>query len=96
VRNVRYAVTMSESNSDLTAAFDLAQQAVKAKTAVGNDVLLKLYALFKQATIGDVAGSRPGMLDLRGRAKYDAWAGRNGMSKADAQRAYVELVTSLR
>jgi diazepam-binding inhibitor (GABA receptor modulator, acyl-CoA-binding protein) len=93
---VRYAVTMSESNSDLTAAFELAQQAVKAKTGVTTDVLLKLYALFKQSTIGDVSGSRPGMLDLRGRAKYDAWAGRNGMSKADAQRAYVDLVASLR
>ena len=43
-----------------------------------NDVLLKLYGLYKQATAGDVSGKRPGMLDVRGRAKYDAWAGRAG------------------
>jgi acyl-CoA-binding protein len=87
---------MSESNTELTTAFELAQQTVKSKTGVGNDVLLDLYALFKQANSGDVAGGRPGMLDIRGRAKYDAWAGRKGMSAADAQRGYVELVASLR
>lgn len=54
-----------------------------------NDVLLRLYGLFKQATAGDVSGSRPGMMDFKGRAKYDAWAGRKGMSRDDAMRAYI-------
>jgi acyl-CoA-binding protein len=57
--------------------------------APSNDVLLLLYGLFKQATAGDVSGSRPGMMDFRGRAKYDAWAGRKGMSRDDAMRAYI-------
>ena len=60
-----------------------------------NDKLLELYALFKQGTVGDVQGSRPGMLDLKGRAKYDAWAGRKGMSKDAAMQAYVALVDGL-
>jgi diazepam-binding inhibitor (GABA receptor modulator, acyl-CoA-binding protein) len=57
--------------------------------------LLELYGLYKQASSGDVAGSRPGMLDLKGRAKYDAWAKRQGTSADDAMRGYVELVNEL-
>src|SRR5687767_10560045 len=44
-----------------------------------NDTLLKLYSLYKQATEGDAKGSRPGLLDLKGRKKYDAWAAIRGM-----------------
>jgi diazepam-binding inhibitor (GABA receptor modulator, acyl-CoA-binding protein) len=51
-----------------------------------------MYALFKQGTAGDVSGSRPGMLDLRGRAKFDAWTARRGLSKDAAQQAYIDLV----
>jgi acyl-CoA-binding protein len=60
-----------------------------------NDQLLDLYGLYKQATEGDVSGSRPGLLDLKGRAKYDAWAKRKGASKDDAMKKYVALVDSL-
>jgi len=58
-------------------------------------VLLELYGLFKQSTAGDVSGKRPGMLDFKGRAKYDAWATRKGMSKDQAMDAYVETVERL-
>ncbi|MBK9037307.1 MAG: acyl-CoA-binding protein [Myxococcales bacterium] len=78
--------------SDLAARFVDAQARIKPVTGLGNDVMLAMYALFKQATVGDVSGGRPGMLDLRGRAKYDAWAGRKGMTKDAAMTAYVELV----
>lgn len=57
--------------------------------------LLELYALYKQGSSGDVQGSRPGMLDFKGRAKYDAWAGKKGTAKDTAQKAYVELVARL-
>jgi len=57
--------------------------------------LLRLYSLFKQATEGDVQGTRPGMTDFRGRAKHDAWAALKGMSAEDAMQAYVDLVESL-
>jgi diazepam-binding inhibitor (GABA receptor modulator, acyl-CoA-binding protein) len=57
--------------------------------------LLALYSLYKQATLGDVTGARPGMLDFKGRAKYDAWAARRGTEKGQAMTAYVELVQRL-
>jgi acyl-CoA-binding protein len=60
-----------------------------------NDVLLKLYALYKQGSIGDVGGNRPGLLDVVGRAKYDAWQALAGTAPADAQQRYIELVRDL-
>ena len=82
---------------DLAARFDEAQRKVKelSKTP-SNDDLLELYALFKQATTGDVSGSRPGMMDFKGRAKFDAWASKKGSGKDDAMKKYVALVDRLR
>jgi acyl-CoA-binding protein len=60
-----------------------------------NEDLLALYSLYKQATAGDVAGSRPGAFDFVARAKFDAWSGRRGMTSEDAMREYVELVARL-
>ena len=57
--------------------------------------LLKLYSLYKQATEGDVKGERPGMMDIKGRAKYDAWAAIAGMPAEEAMQDYVDLVESL-
>lgn len=81
---------------DLTAKFEDAQIRVKqlSKTPSTDD-LLELYALYKQATVGDVTGSRPGMLDMKGRAKYDAWSKKKGTSKEDAMAEYVALVDRL-
>jgi acyl-CoA-binding protein len=76
--------------------FRSAQERVKTlKTRPSNDALLELYSLFKQATEGDVQGKRPGMLDLKGRAKYDAWAGRKGVGREAAMQQYVALVERL-
>lgn len=55
-----------------------------------NEVKLRFYGLYKQATVGDVNISRPWAMDVAGRAKFDAWASRKGMSQEDAMRAYVE------
>ena len=76
--------------------FSAAQARVKqlSKTP-GNDELLELYALYKQGQNGDVSGSRPGMLDFKGRAKFDAWSGKKGMGRETAQKAYVDLVAKL-
>jgi diazepam-binding inhibitor (GABA receptor modulating acyl-CoA-binding protein) len=57
--------------------------------------LLGLYGLYKQATAGDVSGSPPGMFDLKGRAKHEAWSARKGMSKDAAMQAYIDLVDEL-
>ena len=61
-----------------------------------NDVLLQLYALYKQATDGDVEGKRPGFTDMIGRAKYDAWAAVKGTTSDDAMTRYVDLISSLK
>lgn len=82
--------------SDLAAKFEDAQKRVKQLSkSPSNDDLLELYALYKQATAGDVSGSRPGMLDLKGRAKYDAWAKAKGTAKDAAMSKYVALVDRL-
>ncbi|MCG2586012.1 acyl-CoA-binding protein [Massilia sp. TS11] len=61
-----------------------------------NMTLLKIYALFKQATAGDVDGKRPGFTDMVGRAKYDAWDGLKGTSKDDAMQQYIDLIEDLK
>ncbi|MEO8584818.1 MAG: acyl-CoA-binding protein [Acidobacteriota bacterium] len=76
--------------------FDDAKSRVeKLSNRPSNDQLLELYAFYKQATEGDVSGSRPGMLDLKGRAKFDAWTKKKGVSKEDAKKKYVALVDTL-
>ena len=61
-----------------------------------NATLLKLYALFKQATDGDASGKRPGFTDMVGRAKYDAWAAVKGKTGNEAMQEYVDLIESLK
>ncbi len=61
-----------------------------------NATLLQIYALYKQATEGDVVGKRPGFTDMVGRAKYDAWAAMKDKSKDDAMQEYVDLIESLK
>ena len=60
-----------------------------------NDELLLLYALYKQATEGDVSGDRPGGFDFKAIAKYDAWAAQKGKSAEEARAEYVNLVERL-
>ncbi|GAA0735677.1 acyl-CoA-binding protein [Dactylosporangium roseum] len=81
----------------LTEDFQQAQVDVKQLAQrPDNDTLLRLYALYKQGSQGDVTGSRPGVFDLVGRAKYDAWKGLAGTTRDDAQQRYVDLVKQLR
>ncbi len=83
--------------ADLKTQFATAAQEVqKLKSRPSNDQLLELYALYKQASDGDVKGSRPGFLDLTGRAKYDAWATKKGTAPDKAMQAYVALVEKLK
>lgn len=67
------------------------QEVQKLAVRPDNDTLLALYSLYKQATDGDVAGTRPGMLDLKGRKKFDAWAARKGTSSDAAMKEYIAL-----
>ena len=61
-----------------------------------NMTLLKIYALYKQATEGDCEGKRPGFTDMVGRAKYDAWAAVKGKGTDEAMQEYVDLIESLK
>jgi len=61
-----------------------------------NEDLLQLYALFKQATDGDVSGDRPGGFDFKAIAKFDAWSEKKGTSKDVAMQQYVNLVERLK
>ena len=82
--------------SDTQTAFAQAQQNVQAlPKKPGNDEMLKLYALYKQGSVGDAGPDRPGGFDFVGAAKYDAWNALRGKLPEDAQREYVELVESL-
>lgn len=84
---------MSDLDTRFAAALENVQRLPKRP---GNDVLLKLYAYYKQATAGDVTGSRPGMTDFAGRAKYDAWARIKGTGKEQAMQSYIDLVEQLK
>ena len=60
-----------------------------------NATLLKIYALYKQATAGDNAEKKPGFGDMVGRAKWDAWNGLKGTGTDDAMQQYIDLIESL-
>jgi len=83
--------------SDLQAQFDQAAVDVKQlPKKPDNNTLLKLYSLYKQATVGDVTGGRPGGFDLEGKLKHDAWAKQKGKTQETAMQEYIALVESLR
>ena len=79
--------------ADLQKQFEAAAAAVlKAKKDPGNDLKLRLYAHYKQATDGDVAGEKPGFADFVNRAKYEAWAKLKGTPREEAMKGYIKLV----
>ena len=82
--------------SDLKAAFEAAVAgSTKLSERPDNATLLKIYALYKQATQGDNAEKKPGFSDLVGRAKWDAWDKVKGTSNEDAMQQYIDLIQSL-
>jgi acyl-CoA-binding protein len=82
--------------ADLKAAFEAAVAGSKnLSERPDNATLLKLYALYKQATAGDNAEKKPGFSDMVGRAKWDAWNGLKGSSSEAAMQQYIDLVESL-
>lgn len=83
--------------ADLKQTFEAAVAASKQlPERPDNATLLKIYALFKQATEGDVDGKRPGMTDMVGRFKWDAWAALKGTASEDAMQQYIDLIEELK
>lgn len=82
--------------SELKIRFDKAAADSKAlpyKPDTGT--LLKIYALYKQASAGDASGKRPGFMDVAGRAKWDAWDALKGMPQEEAMRRHIDLIEEL-
>ena len=82
---------MSNSEAFLKAAEDIKTLT----TRPTNDEFLDLYKFYKQATVGDCNTERPGMFDLKGKYKWDAWNSLKGTGKEEAEKKYVDLVTEL-
>jgi acyl-CoA-binding protein len=83
-------------SGDLKATFEQAMKDVKKLTErPSDDDMLSLYALYKQATSGDVSGDKPGMFDFVGRAKYEAWAELEGIDADAAMQKYIDKVKAL-
>jgi diazepam-binding inhibitor (GABA receptor modulator, acyl-CoA-binding protein) len=83
--------------ANIKAAFDKAVADSKSlPEKPDNMTLLKIYALYKQASAGDVDGKRPGFTDMVGRAKWDAWNAIKGKSTDEAMQDYVDLIESLK
>lgn len=82
--------------SDLKAQFETAAEAVKSlPERPDNEMLLKMYALYKQGSEGDVTGAKPGFFDFKGFAKYEAWEKVKGVSTDKAMEDYIKLVKRL-
>lgn len=82
--------------ADLNAAFEAAVANSKnLSERPDNATLLKIYALYKQATAGDNTEKKPGFGDMVGRAKWDAWNGLKGTGNDDARQQYIDLIESL-
>lgn len=82
--------------SDLQARFQQAQADVKTLAErPDNNAMLELYAWFKQATVGDVSGERPGMMDFVNRMKFDAWDKLKGTTGESAMQGYIDVVNRL-
>ena len=83
--------------ADLKSSFEQASKSIQGLSErPDNDTLLRLYALYKQGSEGDVSGDKPGFFDFVGTAKYEAWAKLKGTTGDEARRKYIDLVAKLR
>lgn len=88
---------MTDAQSTGNADFVKASEEAKTLSySPSQDELLELYAWFKQSIFGDNTTAAPGMFDLKGKAKWNAWTAKKGKSKEEAQAAYVALVEELK
>ncbi len=82
--------------ADLKAQFEAAAASSKnLSERPDNATLLKIYALYKQGSVGDNSEKKPGFTDMVGRAKWDAWNGLKGTANKDAMQQYIDLIASL-
>jgi diazepam-binding inhibitor (GABA receptor modulating acyl-CoA-binding protein) len=93
-RHISHVTYIGNMSAEFQAAAESVKNFTKKPT---NEELLELYGLYKQVTVGDCNTEKPsGWWDPKGAAKWDAWKKREGMSKEDAEKAYIELVAQLK
>merc|ERR1711872_1213674 len=85
----------SDIIADMSEFDDYAEKVKNLKDKPTDEQLLKLYGLFKQVKVGDNDTARPGMLDFKGKAKWDAWTSQKGRAKEECESEYVELAKEL-
>ncbi|MGJ7548553.1 acyl-CoA-binding protein [Pseudomonas alloputida] len=79
-----------------TQEFNKAAEEVKQLQTKPTDAeMLELYGLYKQATVGDINTTRPGMFDVQGKARWDAWNSRKGLKTDDAEKQYAAIANRL-
>ncbi|KAF8607637.1 ACBP-domain-containing protein [Ceratobasidium sp. AG-I] len=84
-------------NAQFNRAVEIVQSLPKTgPIQTGYEEKLAMYSLYKQATLGNVKTSRPGMWDMLGRAKWDEWAKHKDLDKREAQWMYVETLKKVR
>lgn len=83
-------------SDDLDERFKVAATEVQLlKERPSDDVLLKLYGLYKQSLTGNNRTIQPGMLDFKGKAKWNAWKAESGKGKNKSKKEYIEIVNNL-
>jgi diazepam-binding inhibitor (GABA receptor modulating acyl-CoA-binding protein) len=86
---------MSDLQQQFEATVNFVQNA-EGEVQLSNEQKLQMYALYKQATEGDVTGKKPGMMDFVARAKYSAWEELKGQSKDQAMKKYINEIEALK
>merc|ERR1712215_511200 len=90
--------TKTDSKMSVDEEFNTSAEEVKNKInkTLSDEELKEVYALFKQATMGDINTERPGMMDFKGKAKWDAWSSKKGMSQDEAKQKYIEFANTMK
>jgi len=92
----RYSGDWLGTSLELQTRFNKAAEQMKnLKSKPSDSELLELYALYKQATVGDCNIDKPGVLDMKGKAKWEAWNGKKGTSQNSAKEAYIQVAEKL-
>ncbi|MFE3866332.1 acyl-CoA-binding protein [Streptomyces goshikiensis] len=87
-------IILSDDDTVSRKFLDAAERA-KGLEIKDNDIILNIYGLYKQATVGDNFTDMPGMFDLKGRAKWNAWMSKHGMTQEDARLRYIDAISLL-
>tara|TARA_Y100000114_G_C11584396_1_gene242648 strand:- start:311 stop:583 length:273 start_codon:yes stop_codon:yes gene_type:complete len=65
-------------------------------TTPTDNEILRLYGLYKQATVGDCNEvNKPSLFDIKGKMKHEWWQKEKGKDKENAMKEYTEFVVDL-